>query len=52
MRIVQLQMFVLIEIGNQTLCNSWTALKDCNIKYQYITDLTLLRKTIIHEILI
>ena len=38
-------MLMLIDIGNQTLCNYLTALKNCDRKYQEITDPEFARRT-------
>ena len=52
MVILYLQIFVLINIGNLILFISLTASEICDRKYQEITDLEFVRKTMIPDILI
>ena len=52
MDIFKTQMLLLIDIGNQYLDNSLTVPKHCVIKYQEITYSKLVRRTLIHDILI
>ena len=49
---IKWRLVLLIDIVNKTLCNSLTASKYCDRKYQETTDLKLAREKMIHEILI